>query len=90
MRGDLPEFIEPTQRRLKTCARCMVIKRDSMFARQATSKDGLGSYCRECQKAQARRWRHTNADHVRQYTARRRAQLREERVNDATAHDCGP
>ena len=42
---------------LKTCSRCKEVKSTEEFTKKKTSKDGLRSYCRECCRKDAERWR---------------------------------
>jgi hypothetical protein len=41
----------------KKCSRCKTIKSIEEFTRRSRSKDGYRSYCRECSKKDAQRWR---------------------------------
>jgi len=46
--------VEPTVPAMKVCYRCRVSKDDSEFNKSTKNRDGLHSYCRECQKAHYR------------------------------------
>jgi hypothetical protein len=52
----------------KTCGICKSSKPASDFNRNASNKDGLHTYCRECAAARLKAWRTANADRVKEYT----------------------
>jgi 5-methylcytosine-specific restriction endonuclease McrA len=59
---------EPIQ--AKTCPKCGRVKARADFHKNKRCADGLASWCKECAKASARRWREANAETD---AARRRA-----------------
>lgn len=71
---------EPTD--TKTCRRCDTEKLISEFHRDGRSRDGLCSYCKECNKAKTRAWQAANPEKVKAQANKRvalglnRAQIR--------------
>jgi hypothetical protein len=63
---------------IKVCGRCHEVKWLSEFNKKATAKDGKQSYCRECNRARARRYYQENHDrHIRVVMAYRRRRKKE-------------
>lgn len=50
----------------KLCRKCGCVKPFEDFPRNCLNKDGLGIYCKECNRAQARAWSEKNAERKRQ------------------------
>ena len=68
------ELPEPTKR----CSSCKVVKPLSEFHKNRTSRDGVQSYCRECNIAEAKRYHAENLEHCRARIARRARVRRDE------------
>ena len=49
---------------MKACRRCGETKRAGEFPANPRLRDGLDSWCRECQREATRRWRLENPDKV--------------------------
>jgi hypothetical protein len=47
---------------MKTCTKCHIGKPLSDFYRQATTSDGRGSWCKDCNKANVAEWVKANPD----------------------------
>lgn len=47
---------------MKRCARCQEEKQESDFHKAKDKKDGLHSYCKRCNRAQARSWATSNKE----------------------------
>lgn len=65
----------------KKCTKCGEVKPKGAFYKDDSKKDGLGSQCKECARARARKYRAENAGKVRAKARKRRAEnLEKERV----------
>lgn len=51
---------------MKTCARCKQEKPKDRFFRQKTSKDGHGSWCKDCMKENLKNWKKDNPNLIRE------------------------
>jgi hypothetical protein len=56
---------------LKTCSKCRKRKQASEFPPNRRCRDGLDSWCRECRREDARRWRRENPAKVEAYNIAR-------------------
>ncbi len=59
---------------MKTCSRCGLTKAEDEFYRLIRSKDGRQSFCKVCQRANARAWAQAHPEKRREYKARYLAQ----------------
>lgn len=48
----------------KCCVKCGRLKPASQFFKRSSAKDGLASYCKDCQRDYHRNWKHENLDKV--------------------------
>jgi hypothetical protein len=46
----------------KTCTKCYILKETKMFCSRKESKDGLRSWCMECQRLNSEEWKLKNPD----------------------------
>ena len=51
----------------KFCSKCRCFKSYDAFSKCSSSKDGLQSYCRECNKQRHHQWRKDNREHLIRY-----------------------
>jgi hypothetical protein len=72
---------------MKVCFRCKVLKSNDEFNRSPKNRDGLHSYCRECQKAHYRDNYERHLANVRKTSLARIAKMREV-VFDAMKSGC--
>lgn len=72
---------------MKRCVRCQIEKPDPEFNQSRKNKDGLHSYCRECQKEHYRSNLERHLANVRKTSEARRARMREI-VFTAMANGC--
>ena len=49
---------------MKTCSKCKTEKQDSCFYKEKKSKDGLRSWCKECDKERGHKRYEKNRDHI--------------------------
>jgi len=47
---------------MKICTKCNIAKPFNEFYKQASSKDGMGYYCKECEKANKKEYYLKNSD----------------------------
>jgi hypothetical protein len=57
---------------MKHCRKCGTDKARSEFHKDSQNKDGLYSYCKECNRAKTRAWGKANPDKVREQGRKRR------------------
>ena len=62
---------EPTD--TKTCRRCEATKLVAEFHKDGHSRDGLCSYCKECNKAKSRAWAKANPERAKAQARKRQA-----------------
>lgn len=55
---------------MKICRRCNIEKEPSLFCTRKASKDGLSSYCKECERARTAERRATNPESVKASSAK--------------------
>lgn len=66
---------------MKKCPRCLEDKPVSEFHKNATNKDGLGYYCRQCSNQRLKEWREKNADLVKSDRLQRKYLLAQEQYD---------
>lgn len=59
---------------MKHCRKCATDKLRSEFHKDSGARDGLTSYCKECNKAKTRAWSAANPEKVREHGRRRHAE----------------
>lgn len=52
---------------MKICKNCDTEKEISDFSKDKGKKDGLGSYCKECNRERSKKYRENNPDYVKNY-----------------------
>jgi hypothetical protein len=55
---------------MKRCPCCTKVKAEKNFSLNRQTPDGLAYYCRECNAAKQREWKHANPDKVKRWKRR--------------------
>jgi len=61
----------------KRCSKCGKVKSESEFNKNRTTKNGLGSECRECAKKYNREWRKNNPEYDKKYQLNNAKRIKE-------------
>jgi len=65
---------------MKTCTKCLEEKESTEFYRAPRNKDGLGCYCKDCDKERSKNWKRNNPEKERESRRRwRRTHLEQAR-----------
>lgn len=70
---------------MKLCSRCGCEKSESEFYSRKANKDGLRSECKQCSKAEAKKWGDSNKDRVAKRSAKNHANNRAKRIEQMRA-----
>ena len=53
---------------MKKCPRCNIVKDESEFYKNCTTKDGLETYCKDCRREYYKIYRENNREELNKYS----------------------